>query len=101
MKLALTECLFSGRIITLLGGERHSKQIINVSALMRLMPPESLGTFRGFYSANRDLNILLAEKHFGSKRGKSISAAINKQLDRLFADIVNTNDLVLHRLKKM
>jgi hypothetical protein len=100
LQVALTESLYTARILMALGGQRPPRQVLQVAGVIRSLKSEHLPLFRALYATNRDVTIVLAEVHFGSRRGRTAALAANRSVDSLFDEIVNSNHAAIVRLRR-
>jgi hypothetical protein len=100
MRLAISESLYTARILTLMGGHRHKGMVLQISGVLRVLKPDSLPLYQKLYAVNREVTISLAELHFGSRRGRTPGLPYNRAITSLFEEIVASNHAALVRLRR-
>lgn len=99
-QLAITECLYAARIVSVMGGQVHKRQVLDLGTLIRALAPSAPAVVRAAFLANRELTIALAEQHVGRKRSRMLALKAGRSLAQLFDEVVNANHAALDRLRR-
>jgi hypothetical protein len=99
-QLAITECLYTARIISAMGGQRHQRMVLDLGSLIRGLAPRGQAAVRAAFVANRELTIALAEQHVGAKRSRVLALSASRAIAQLFDEVVNANHAAINRLRR-
>ncbi len=99
-QLAVGECLHAARIASALGGQRHTREVLELGSAIRALARSAPTVARAAFLANRDLTIALAEQQLGTRRSRVLSPSDARRLAQLFQDVVNANHAALDRLRR-